>query len=192
VDPLVVHGAAARDLWIALVVGWGVLELIARHLRHEPRQGFDWSFLAVVGTIAAGFTLADRFARHDDGVLGGGWGPVAAGAVLVLVGVAFRFWAIHALGRFFTTRVTILEGHRIVRAGPYRVLRHPSYTGMLVALVGFGVALDGWPAILALAFVPLAGLLVRIHVEEHALERRFGDEYRRYAAETRRLVPGVW
>jgi protein-S-isoprenylcysteine O-methyltransferase Ste14 len=192
VDPLAVHDAAAHDLWVALAVGWGGSELIWRLIRREPRQGFDWSYLAVVIAIAAAFNVGYRLAHDDDGVLGGGWGVVAAGAALVLLGVAFRFWAIATLGRFFTVHVTILEGHHVVRSGPYRLLRHPSYTGILVALLGLGVALDSWPAIAAMVALPLAGLLVRIRVEEQALERALGDEYRRYAAETSRLVPGIW
>jgi protein-S-isoprenylcysteine O-methyltransferase Ste14 len=117
---------------------------------------------------------------------------VVAGAAVVVLGGVLRAWAIASLGRFFTSQVTIQEGHRVVTRGPYRYLRHPSYTAMLVVLLGLGIALDTWSSILAIVAIPLAGLLVRIHVEERALVRALGDEYRRYAAETRRLVPGVW
>jgi protein-S-isoprenylcysteine O-methyltransferase Ste14 len=191
-DPLVVHHAPARDLWIGLAAIWAALELIAQRLRRERRQGFDRTFLVVVVSIVAGVNVAYRLAHADDGVLGGGWTPVVAGAAVVVLGGVLRAWAIASLGRFFTSQVTIQEGHRVVTRGPYRYLRHPSYTAMLVALLGLGIALDTWSSILAIVAIPLAGLLVRIHVEERALVRALGDEYRRYAAETRRLVPGVW
>jgi protein-S-isoprenylcysteine O-methyltransferase Ste14 len=191
-DPLVVHHTAARDLWIGLAATWAALELVAQRLRRERRQGFDWTFLVVVVSIVAGVNVAYRLAHAGDGVLGGNWAPVVAGIAVVVVGGALRAWAIASLGRFFTSQVTIQAGHRVITSGPYRYLRHPSYTAMLVALLGLGIALDTWPSILAIVLLPLTGLLVRIHVEEHALENALGEEYRRYAAETRRLVPGVW
>jgi len=190
-DPLVLHNPTARDLWIGLVLAWVGSEL-ALHGRRSARQSLfsDWTYPVVLVAVGGGIVLARRLAHL--GVLGGGWTAVAAGAAVVVVGVAFRLWAIVVLGRLFTTRVAIQPGHRVVRSGPYRVLRHPSYTGMLVALLGLGVMFDSWPSILTLAILPLAGLLVRIHVEERMLEDALGDEYRRYEAETRRLVPGVW
>lgn len=78
------------------------------------------------------------------------------------------------------------------RIGPYRLLRHPSYTGGLVAFLGAGIALDSWLSVLALVFVPLLAVLVRIHVEEAELVTALGPEYTRYASRTHRLVPGLW
>jgi protein-S-isoprenylcysteine O-methyltransferase Ste14 len=190
-DPLALHDPAARGLWIGLAIAWGGTELLLDQGRGAPQRKLrDWTYPVVVAGVGGGIGLA-RAVAHV-GVLGGGWIPVGAGTGLVAAGVAFRLWAIVALGRFFTTTVTILPGHQVVRTGPYRVLRHPSYTGLLVALLGLGVALDSWAAILTIVVLPLAGLLVRIAVEERTLESALGEEYRRYAAETSRLVPGLW
>ena len=103
-----------------------------------------------------------------------------------------RTWAILTLGRLFKFVVVIQDGHRVVASGPYRLLRHPSYTGGLVAFLGAGIALDSWLSALAIVFIPLLAVLVRIHVEEAKLATALGPEYTRYASRTHRLVPGLW
>jgi protein-S-isoprenylcysteine O-methyltransferase Ste14 len=96
------------------------------------------------------------------------------------------------LGRFFKVTVSIQEGHRVVSSGPYRLLRHPSYTGLLAILLGLGLMLGTWLGLAALIVLPLVGTLIRIRVEEAVLLDALGDEYASYAAATKRLVPGVW
>ena len=117
---------------------------------------------------------------------------MAAGLVVLAAGVALRTWAIVTLGRLFKFVVVIQDGHRVVTSGPYRLLRHPSYTGGLGAFLGAGIALDSWLSILALVFIPLLAVLVRIHLEEAELATAPGPEYTRYASRTHRLVPGLW
>jgi len=111
------------------------------------------------------------------------------GIVLMVAGIAFRQWAILILGRFFSTRVTIISGHRIVTNGPYRLIRHPAYTGSLLTLLGLGLAARTWGG--TLIIVALSGLVYnyRISVEEKALKAEFGQEYVDYAARTKRLIP---
>jgi hypothetical protein len=81
----------------------------------------------------------------------------------------------------------VQEGHCVIRSGAYRMRRHPSYTGLLAAPLGFGIALDSW-----LSVIVLVGVLIRIYVEESALSSALGESYRQYAAHTRRLIPWVW
>jgi protein-S-isoprenylcysteine O-methyltransferase Ste14 len=76
--------------------------------------------------------------------------------------------------------------------GPYRVIRHPSYAGMLLAVIGLGLFLENWLSVITLTVATVCGLVFRIRVEERALERDVGDGYRRYAATHKRLVPFVW
>jgi protein-S-isoprenylcysteine O-methyltransferase Ste14 len=118
--------------------------------------------------------------------------PRAAVAIGLLVGgLALRWYAILTLGRLFTVDVAIRSDHTLVETGPYRYVRHPSYTGMLVAFLGVGVYFGNWLSIAAL-IVPI-GLAVmrRIRVEEAALSRAFGAAYSDYCARTSRLIPGV-
>jgi protein-S-isoprenylcysteine O-methyltransferase Ste14 len=148
--------------------------------------------VVVVAAVSAGLVLGFAAADDSSAIVGGGWIPVVVGLLLVVAGVAFRLWAMATLGRLFTYQVSIQPGHTIVESGPYRVLRHPSYTGALVALLGVAICLDNWLSVLALVVVPLLGILVRIRVEEARLTAALGNEYRDYAARTRRLLPGVW
>lgn len=75
---------------------------------------------------------------------------------------------------------------------PYRLLRHPSYSGLLLILLGLGLMLGTWLGLAALIVLPLIGMLIRIRVEESVLTGALGQEYVSYAAETKRLIPGAW
>ena len=111
---------------------------------------------------------------------------------LLVLGLGFRWYAIIRLGRFFTTNVAIAKDHRVVDSGPYRFIRHPSYTGALLAAFAFSLSFGNW-GVLLIIFVPiLAVTLWRIHIEEAALLEALGEDYRRYMQRTRRLLPGIY
>jgi protein-S-isoprenylcysteine O-methyltransferase Ste14 len=191
-NPLATHPGTAHQLLQAALIGWAAIEVMLRLRNTGGRTTFDWTFGLVVAAVAAGLSLGFRAAHVHSTVLGGGWVPVAAGLAVLAAGVALRTWAILALGRLFKFVVVIQDGHRVVTSGPYRLLRHPSYTGGLVAFLGAGVALDSWLSVLALVLLPLLAVLVRIHLEEAELATALGPEYTRYASHTHRLVPGLW
>lgn len=115
-----------------------------------------------------------------------------AGLTVMWLGLAIRVWAIAALGGAFRTTVEVDAAQAIVSSGPYRRIRHPSYTGLLLILAGFGLAVGNWLAMAACLVLPLPALLRRIHVEETELTRVLGNPYRAYQAQTKRLVPGLW
>lgn len=116
------------------------------------------------------------------------WYPI--GLAVFVAGVAFRLAAIRVLGRFYSHRVRIDDSHQIVQHGPYRFLRHPAYTGMIVAHVGFVVCFfhPVSLAILLCFFIP--AVVLRIRVEERALFALRG--YAEYAKTRKRLIPAVW
>lgn len=99
------------------------------------------------------------------------------GAAMMLTGIGLRQWAIASLGRFFTRAVMIHPEHELLTGGPYRWVRHPSYTGYLITLAGLGLRIDDWLSLLVLVIVPLAGVLYRIHVEKDALHTALGQPY---------------
>jgi protein-S-isoprenylcysteine O-methyltransferase Ste14 len=167
-------------------------EVLLRFRSRGGRRARDWTFVALAGAIVLALNLGSSAAHDDATSLHGGWAAAAAGFALIASGATLRLWAVHELGRFFKGVVVIQEGHRVVRTGPYRLLRHPSYTGGLIAFLGIGVAFDDWLSIVALVVPPLIGILVRVHMEEAALTAALEDEYRDYAAHTRRLVPCIW
>jgi protein-S-isoprenylcysteine O-methyltransferase Ste14 len=111
------------------------------------------------------------------------------GIVLMLAGIALRQWSIWVLGRFFSTTVRILSDHRIVTNGPYRVIRHPAYTGGLLTLMGLGLGSRTWAG--TLIILVLFGIVYnyRISIEEKAMRKEFGQEYVDYAKKTKRLIP---
>ena len=120
------------------------------------------------------------------------WWTLGLGLAIVFAGAALRDWAIVSLGRYFRREVTIELGQRIVRRGPYRVLRHPSYTGICLILAGFGLTFGSWVSAVVALLIVFVGLLPRIRVEEHALAQAFGSDYTTYATSTDRMLPHVW
>ncbi len=116
----------------------------------------------------------------------------AAGVILFFLGLILRWSAIIVLGRFFTVDVQIAPDHELVQAGPFRLLRHPSYTGVLLAFAGFGLSLANWAALLVLIVPITAAFIRRMNVEEEALRAALGTPYLEYMARTKRLLPGIY
>jgi len=120
--------------------------------------------------------------------------PVARAVVVVgfAGGLALRWWAILSLGKFFTVDVAIAADHRLIVRGPYRLMRHPSYTGMVLAFAAFAATYQNWLSFPCVLGPILLALAYRIRVEEAALRTAFGEDYARYARTTKRLFPGVY
>jgi len=96
------------------------------------------------------------------------------------------------LGQYFTYAVKVSSDQAVVEAGPYRLLRHPSYTEGLLTVIGIGLSMGYALAPVILGGVTLAAYLVRIAVEERALAEGIGEPYRAYMTRTKRLIPFVW
>ena len=115
----------------------------------------------------------------------------ATGLILNVAGVVLAIWSRRCLGRYWSGKITIKVDHQLIRSGPYRVIRHPIYTAMLILYLGTAVvsgelhALMGW----ALAII---AYLRKIKLEEANLIKAFGEEYRNYCSESRALLPGVF
>jgi protein-S-isoprenylcysteine O-methyltransferase Ste14 len=113
------------------------------------------------------------------------------GIALVYAGLAFRLYAIIVLGRYFTPSVAVAASQHVVEDGPYKLIRHPSYTGLLIMFLGFGLSSNNWLSLLALMGCALIGLSYRIHVEERVLQEHLGQRYQEYMRRTKRLIPFV-
>jgi protein-S-isoprenylcysteine O-methyltransferase Ste14 len=180
-------------------VGASVVTGIRSARSRAPHVGLDrWSLPIVIVCGAAGFGGAFLIADHVGGTtIGAGtpalrWAVFGLGVGVIVVGAAVRLWAILTLGRWFTYDVRVTEGQVVVDTGPYRWVRHPSYTGIVLVLLGIGLALGNWLALVVIVALPTLGLVRRIDVEESALFGAIGEPYARYAAGKRRLFPGVW
>ncbi len=103
-----------------------------------------------------------------------------------------RWYSIGYLGRYFTVDVSISAEHRLIDSGPYRFIRHPTYTGALLAFLGLGFCFGNWLSILFLGLPIIAAFLWRIRIEERALLQALGEQYRRYMRRTKRLLPFIY
>ena len=146
--------------------------------------------IGVVGGLLAGLGFATRW--QATAITAWQWPVFVAGLILMAAGIFVRQWAIFTLGSFFTGDIRVHAQQTVVDWGPYRWVRHPSYTGLIIFLCGVGLALTNWMSLLVLATLPTAALVVRVRIEEDALVGGLGEAYRRYAAPRKRLFPGVW
>ncbi len=112
-----------------------------------------------------------------------------AGVCLMLLGVALRWYSVSVLGKYFTFDVAIQSGQVLVEVGPYRYIRHPSYSGALLSLLGFGLSLGNWAGLAASLCCLGFAYAYRIPVEEAALASALGETYTQYLKRTWRLVP---
>lgn len=115
-----------------------------------------------------------------------------AGIVLFVAGLLLRWLSILQLGRFFTVDVAIASDHQLVESGPYRLVRHPSYTGALIAFAGFALSLGNWAAFLVMLVPIFFAFVYRMNVEERALIAALGQRYLDYSRRTKRLIPFVY
>ena len=156
--------------------------------------GMIWVVIGV--SIAAGIFVSRSTFLWEIGVwmfeLPRGYGVNIVAVVLFATGLILRWWAIVMLGRFFTVDVTIERDHELVERGPFRFVRHPSYTGVLLAFLGWALTLRNWVAV-AVVLVPIFVAFVRrMNVEEEALRGALGERYEAYMRRTKRLIPGVY
>lgn len=113
------------------------------------------------------------------------------GIPLVFLGIVVRQWAIAVLGRFFSLSVRVTEDHTVVDRGPYRYVRHPSYTGALITFIGLGLAVQSWAAVLVLLVMFAFAYGYRMSVEEKTLSSELGQDYVSYMQRTKRLIPFI-
>jgi protein-S-isoprenylcysteine O-methyltransferase Ste14 len=110
-----------------------------------------------------------------------------AGAAITAAGLGFSVWARIHLGEYWSGTITLKEGHRLIRSGPYALVRHPIYTGILFGMLGTAIALDQVRGLLAFA-VLFASLWRKLRTEEKWMTGEFGEEYRQYQREVRALL----
>jgi protein-S-isoprenylcysteine O-methyltransferase len=198
--PLIYTNAAAAIIFVAACLIWNIPEAIgmftqrARVTRDNVEVRDRGSLVILLGFLWLGLALNFLLAALL---------PQAAlswhrtylfllGVLLILCGVGLRWYAISALGSYFTRDVAVSADQPVVRGGPYRFIRHPSYTGTFLTMLGVGLAMTNWASLLVLFTCTVAGHLYRVHVEEEALTRTIGSSYLEYRRHTRRFIPFVY
>lgn len=183
-------------IFIVTYAAWLLFEIITGKARKssDPKKARDrGSFRFLIIMIWAGIALAFTacFGLRQAAIPWMRTELFLAGIALMWAGSAFRYYAMRVLGRYFTFQVDVHSGQTVIEAGPYRYIRHPSYTGALITVLGLGLALGNWAGILAMLVCIGIGYAYRIHVEEAALIAALGEPYKDYMRRTQRLVPFV-
>jgi protein-S-isoprenylcysteine O-methyltransferase Ste14 len=176
-------------LWLGSELLVGVVSIIragAPQGRREDRLSGPALIFFLVLAVYLGIGVSRG--AHWAAIGGGHDVAFALGIALALVGIAVRWYAVISLGRFFTTRVMTRADQTVVQKGPYRLVRHPSYTGALLTVLGILLCQANWLSLLCFVLA-LPGFAYRIHVEERALLSALGQPYRDYMRRTKRLVP---
>ncbi|MGH8219300.1 MAG: methyltransferase family protein [Steroidobacteraceae bacterium] len=185
--------AAQIAFAILFIVFWGSESVIASRSRARGADRTDdrgsLRVIAIVFALAWWTGIALIRVPHASF---GGARVFDLGVLLMAGGQLLRWWSIAILGRLFTVTVCIREDHRLVDKGPYRLVRHPAYTALLLVHVGAGLCFGNVLTLIVLAVPIAAALLYRMHVEEGVLVHELGPSYVEYMSRTRRLIPLVY
>jgi protein-S-isoprenylcysteine O-methyltransferase Ste14 len=178
----------------AMWIGWGLYWWLSAYgvKPVRRRESFASRAAHVVPLIVAAALLSAPFLP---GWLGGRWLPHSPavywiGVAAVAIGLAISIWARFVIGRNWSGTVTLKEDHEMVESGPYRHVRHPIYSGLLLAFLGSAVAWGEWRGLVALAIVS-AALWRKLRLEERWLGEQFGSRYADYRSSTWALIPWV-
>jgi protein-S-isoprenylcysteine O-methyltransferase Ste14 len=150
----------------------------------EILLGLQWAGLALNFLLAA---LLPAAAIHWQRT-----GLFFIGLSIILLGVALRWYAIWVLGEYFTRDVVVSAEQSVVQHGPYRLIRHPAYSGTFLTMLGVGLAMTNWASLAALVLCVFLGHIYRVSVEENALVRLIGEPYSEYMRRTKRFIPWVY
>ena len=179
---------AAYFVWIASELFGAVLVPRLRRRGRATRVKRDrGSGALIIFTVLVSIIIALSLGYAGVGLLPD-W-VFYPGIFLMLLGVLVRQWAIAVLGRFFSLTVRVAEDHRVVVKGPYRLVRHPSYTGVLITFIGLALAVQSWGALMVLLAVFGVSYGYRMRVEERVLLSELGPDYAEYMKRTKRLIP---
>jgi protein-S-isoprenylcysteine O-methyltransferase len=187
------NSSTASVLGLVYVLSELVLALKRRakagESRIEDRGSLALLWIVIVASVTLSFAIAHALP-------GAAMGAVRAmrflGIAAFAAGLAIRWYSIVHLGRFFTVNVAIAANHRLIDTGPYRFVRHPSYTGALMVFLGLALCLANWASLAVMLIPVFLVFLRRMRVEEGVLLQALGSQYREYMHRTKRLIPAVY
>jgi protein-S-isoprenylcysteine O-methyltransferase Ste14 len=184
----------ALALWLLINLASFAFEFVQWHQRRDEAANTDKGSLALLLACAAmGLVwLGAATVVEPTAAIRPAPAAFAVGTAMFLAGFAMRRWSEMTLGRYFTFAVMTSADQPVIASGPYRFVRHPGYTGVLLIVIGAGLVNGNWIGLAGWTLLVLLPLLYRIHVEEDALLTALGDRYRAYAAHHKRLLPLIW
>jgi protein-S-isoprenylcysteine O-methyltransferase len=180
---------------LLLGIAYGLSEAglgILKRSRDDSVDADNWSLRMLWVTIVLAVTAGILASYRAPGAAIANPAAFWVGCGLFGLGLALRWYSILYLGRFFTVNVAIHSGHEVIDTGPYRLIRHPSYAGALLAFLGLALCLANWWS-LALIMVPILWVFGRrMSIEESALSNALGAPYTSYMSRTKRLAPFIY
>jgi protein-S-isoprenylcysteine O-methyltransferase Ste14 len=190
--PLTLNISLVTDLRIIILALAGAVMLLTQPdiSAEEASNKRDTDRFSVIFILVAGFlsqvipVVEWAYFKNADNQF-----VTMLGFIMIVSGLSFRIWAIRTLGRFFTSTVQIVEGHRVIKTGPYALVRHPSYTGAYISMVGSAVFLNAPIGIIGAVILMAIAYRMRIKTEEKALIEEFGQEYIEYIRTTPGFIP---
>ena len=195
--PLVLSNHTAALILNLCYFIWLIPEIIhtfSHHIDSSSRADDSYSNVVIRFCLASSILSANWLIRVQTWATIS-WHPILVfgiGIALIVSGVIFRWYSIRVLGKYFSVRLGIQPNQTVLKAGPYRWIRHPSYSGSLVTMLGFGLAFTNWLCLVSVPLIVLIGYIYRANVEERMLVTALGDPYREYMRDTKRFIPFVY
>jgi protein-S-isoprenylcysteine O-methyltransferase Ste14 len=177
-------------LWIlSEYIGASIIPYLRRHGSKIKKEDKGSRLLLSLGLYIS-VIIAFYFAFNNIGALPS-W-TFYSGIFLIILGIFIRQWSIAELGSFFSVNVGTQKGQNVIKKGPYKLVRHPSYTGLLLILIGIGLALQSWWAVVIIILGFSFTFGYRIHIEEKLLISELNGDYIEYMKNTKRLIPYIF
>lgn len=182
-----------KGLWALFLLywiwGWRRVKGASRSEPWLPRLFKYWLPLLVAGWLlfpsdaSEGRAMAVRMYPHSQAI-------AVVGMLMVVAGIAFACWARYVIGSNWSSEVQVKQGHELIQHGPYGLVRHPIYTGLLSAFLGTAVAVGEWHGLLAVAIIAIS-FWSKLRLEERWMRESFGEVYVNYMRRVKALIPGV-
>jgi protein-S-isoprenylcysteine O-methyltransferase Ste14 len=195
--PLVLTNHIAAQILTGCYFIWLVPEIIhtfAHRVDTKSWTNDPYSGQAVKISLGMAVLLANWLVRVQTWATIS-WQPVlifGLGVALMVSGVVFRWYVIRVLGKYFSVQLAVQPGQTVMKDGPYRWIRHPSYTGSLITMLGLGMAFTNWLCLISVPLIVFIGYSYRVNIEEQMLVNALGDPYREYMQHTKRFIPFVY
>ena len=179
-------------LWIAYQVYWWIKAKNVKQTEHvhESIRSRLIRLSAMVAAIVLLIFQNIPMSILDENFIPMGYTVYSIGIVFTAIGLIFSAWARHHLGSNWSQAITIKEDHRLITSGPYAFVRHPIYTGLLLALIGTAIAIGKWRGLIAVALV-FTVLMYKLILEEKLMQVQFGDSYKKYSRQVSALIPYI-
>ncbi|UTA66955.1 isoprenylcysteine carboxylmethyltransferase family protein [Emticicia sp. 21SJ11W-3] len=160
--------------------------------KHSATDGYSTILIVFVGMITQAMPLLEWKTQGQTWLCLPTTIWTYLGSFMLFCGLYLRLKAMHQLKKFFTNEVRVDKDWKLIQTGLYQYVRHPSYTGAIITMLGTSVLFESWLSLTVSVFLLLAVYLYRIKLEEKLLIAHFGDEYRAYMKRTWALIPYIF